>query len=99
VGERPYRLDRMVMQLQQTGILARASAVVIGELPRCDEPSGSPSGRGVMADLFADFPGPVLIGFPSGHTIGPAMTLPLGITTRVVGSAHPRLVFEESAVR
>lgn len=99
VGERPYRLDRMVTQLTQTGLLARASAVVIGELPRCDEPSGDPSARAVMADLFADFPGPVLIGFPSGHTTGPAMTLPFGVTARVVGDPRPRLVIEESAVQ
>ena len=46
VGERPYRLDRMVTQLRQTGLLARASAVVIGELPQCDEPSGDPTARG-----------------------------------------------------
>ena len=51
-----------------------------------------------MADLFKDFPGPVLIGFPSGHTIGPAMTLPFGVTARVVGGARPRLIIEESAV-
>ena len=44
VGERPYRLDRMVTQLRQTGLLARAAAVVIGELPQCDEPSGDPTG-------------------------------------------------------
>jgi len=24
----------------------------------------------VMAELFGDFPGPVVIGFPSGHTSG-----------------------------
>jgi len=99
VAERPYRLDRMVTQLAQTGLLARASAVVIGELPRCDEPSGDPTARAVMADLFAEFPGPVLIGFPSGHTSGPAMTLPFGVTARVVGGARPRLVIEESAVQ
>jgi len=98
VGERPYRLDRMVTQLTQTGLLARASAVVIGDLPRCDEPSGDPTARAVMADLFADFPGPVLIGFPSGHTSGPAMTLPFGVACRVIGEARPRLVIEESAV-
>ena len=98
VGERPYRLDRMVTQLAQTGILARASAVVIGELPRCDEPSGDPTARAVMADLFAGFPGPVLIGFPSGHTSGPAMTLPFGVTARVVAGPSPRLVIEEAAV-
>jgi|SRR5471030_114462 len=98
VGERPYRLDRMVTQLVQTGLLARASGVVIGELPMCDEPSGDPTARAVMADLFAGFPGPVLIGFPSGHTTGPAMTLPLGVTARVVATAQPRLVIEEAAV-
>ena len=98
VGERPYRLDRMVTQLQQSGILGRASAVVIGELPKCDEPSGQVSARSVMADLFTEFPGPVLIGFPSGHTTGPAMTLPLGVQARVVGGPHPRLIIEEAAV-
>ncbi len=99
VGERPYRLDRMVTQLKQTGLLALASAVVIGELPKCDEPSGDPTARAVMADLFADFPGPVLIGFPSGHTAGAAMTLPFGVVARVVSGPHPRLIIEEPAVQ
>jgi muramoyltetrapeptide carboxypeptidase len=98
VNERPYRLDRMVTQLRQAGVLARAVAVVVGELPGCDEPAGDPTARSVVADLFGDFPGPVLIGFPSGHTAGPAMTLPLGVTCRVVGDRHPRLVIEEAAV-
>jgi muramoyltetrapeptide carboxypeptidase len=99
VGERPYRLDRMVTQLQQTGLLAKASAVVIGELPRCDEPSGSLTARSVMANLFGNFPGPVIFGFPSGHTAGPAVTLPLGVTCRVVADTRPRLIIEEAAVQ
>jgi muramoyltetrapeptide carboxypeptidase len=98
VGERPYRLDRQVTQLVQAGLLARASAVVIGELPNCDEPAGDVTARSVMANLFRDFPGPVLIGFPSGHTTGPTMTLPFGVPCRVVAGGRPRLVFEESAV-
>jgi muramoyltetrapeptide carboxypeptidase len=98
VGERPYRLDRMVTQLVQTGLLARAAAVVIGELPKCDEPSGDPTARAVMTELFADFPGPVIIGFPSGHTVTPAMTLPFGVRARVIADARPRLVIEEAAV-
>lgn len=98
VNERPFRLDRMVTQLRQSGVLARAAAVVVGELPGCDEPSGDPTARSVAADLFDDFPGPVLIGFPSGHTAGPAMTLPFGVSCRVVADRRPRLVIEEAAV-
>jgi muramoyltetrapeptide carboxypeptidase len=99
VGERPYRLDRMMTQLRQAGLLQRATAIVIGELPRCDEPSGEPSARAVVADVLADFPGPVLIGFPSGHTTGPAFTLPFGVVARVVTGPVPRLIVEESAVQ
>jgi muramoyltetrapeptide carboxypeptidase len=98
VGERPYRLDRMVTQLRQSGLLARAAAVVIGELPQCDEPNGDLTARAVVADLFTDFPGPVLLGFPSGHTSGPAMTLPLGVACRVVADGEPKLIIEEAAV-
>ncbi len=100
VSERPYRLDRMVLQLRQSGLLARAGAIVIGELPRCDESGGGLTGRGVMASLLSDFPGPVLIGFPSGHTIGPQQTIPLGVRARVIGDRRaPRLVIEEPAVQ
>jgi len=98
VGERPYRLDRMVTQLRQTRLLARATAVIINELPRCDEPGGGLTGRGVMADLFSGFPGPVVIGFPSGHSIAPGITLPFGVSARVIAGARPRVVIEESAV-
>jgi muramoyltetrapeptide carboxypeptidase len=99
VGERPYRLDRMVTQLRQTGLLARASAIVIGELNGCDEPGGQPTGRSVMTDVLADFSGPILFGFPSGHTRGQVYTLPFGVECRVVAQGQPRLVIEEAAVQ
>lgn len=99
VGERPYRLDRMITQLQQSGLLARASAVIVGELPNCDEPSGEVTGRGVVQRMLSDFPGPVLLGFPSGHTAGPTFTLPFGVKSRVIGGRQPRLVIEEAAVQ
>jgi muramoyltetrapeptide carboxypeptidase len=100
IGERPYRLDRQVTQLRQSGLLARAGAVVIGELPRCDEPGGGTTARDTMAALFADFAGPVLIGFPSGHTIGPSHTIPFGVQARVVARrAEPILIIEEPAVQ
>ena len=98
VGERPYRIDRMWVQLAFSGVLSRAAAVVFGELPGCDEPGGEPTARAVVADLVRDFPGPVLVGFPSGHTAGPALTLPLGVQVRVVGGPRSAVVVEEAAV-
>jgi muramoyltetrapeptide carboxypeptidase len=98
VGERPYRLDRMVTQLLQTGLLGRAAAIVIGELNGCDEPGGQPTGRSVMADVLKDFPGPVIAGFPSGHVRGKVYTLPLGVECRVIAKGRPRLVIDEAAV-
>jgi len=98
VGERPYRLDRMVTQLRLSGALDLAVAVVIGELLNCDEPGGDYTGRSTMANLFRDFPGPVVFGFPSGHTTGPLVTLPLGVRVRVAANAQPRVIVEEAAV-
>jgi muramoyltetrapeptide carboxypeptidase len=99
VAERPYRLDRMLMQLRLSGLLGRAAGLVFGELPKCDEPGDEgPSARAVVADVLADFPGPVLFGLPSGHTDGACLTLPLGVQARVVASDRPALVIEEAAV-
>ncbi len=98
VGERPYRIDRMLTQLSASGVLMRAAAVVCGEFPDCDEATGLPSARGVVAELLQAFPGPVLFGFPTGHTAGPALTVPLGVEVRVVGGRRPRFVVTESAV-
>ena len=99
VGERPYRIDRMLTQLRQAGLLSRASGIVFGELPRCDEPGGAgPLVRTIVADVLADFRGPILFGLPSGHTDGVSLTLPLGVRARVVAQGAPELIIEEAAV-
>lgn len=97
VGERPYRIRRMLTQLRQSGVLARAAAIVCGQFPRCDEPGGGVTARGVIADFLRGFPGPVLFGFPSGHTVTPLITIPLGVAVRALGEARARLVFDEAA--
>ena len=98
VGERPYRLDRMLVQLQQTGLLARAAGLVFGQMPKCDEPDGSVAARATVADVLRDFPGPVLYGFPSGHTVTPLVTLPFGVHARMIcGAGAPGLMIDEAA--
>ena len=98
VGERPYRLDRLLTQLRLAGILARTAAIVFGELPECDEPGGSLRARETVRELTKDFRGPVLFGLPSGHTDGACLTLPLGVRARVTAGSRPAVVIEEPAV-
>jgi muramoyltetrapeptide carboxypeptidase len=98
VNERPYRIDRMLTQLQLGGVLARASALIFGEMRSCDEPGGSVTARSVIQRLTKNFAGPVVYGFPSGHTTGPCWTLPFGVRVRLTTRPHPALVVEESPV-
>jgi muramoyltetrapeptide carboxypeptidase len=98
VAERPYRLDRMLVQLRLSGALNHVRGIVLGTFPRCDEPGGSPTARGALADALADFRGPIVFGFPTGHVDGPAMTMPLGVRARLVAGQTTRLIIEEAAV-
>ena len=98
VSERPYRLDRLFQQLRLSGALAKVLGIVFGTFPDCDEPGGTVTARGALADLLAGFPGPVVFGFPTGHVDGPAFTVPLGVQARLVGGPPARLLIEEAAV-
>lgn len=98
IGERPYRVHRMLTQCAQSGLLANARAIVFGEFVACGEPGGDPAIRDVLRDFTEGFNGPVLFGFPSGHTVGATWTLPLGVRTRVRGGQSAALIIEESAV-
>ena len=98
VNERPYRVDRMLTQLQQAGVLGRASALVFGEMPGCDEVDGAILARDAVVRVVREFAGPVVWGLASGHTPGPALTLPLGVSARVIGGDRPAVIIEESAV-
>ena len=98
VNERPYRIDRMLTQLALSGILTRAKSLVFGEMRGCDEPGGRIGVIDVIARATDHCHGPVVVGFPSGHTSGPTWTLPLGVSVRVATHPTPRVVIEEAAV-
>ena len=97
VGERPYRIDRMLTQLMQSGLLDKASAVICAEFPDCRDADGSDA-RTVIAERLREFGGPVVFGFPTGHTDGPLWTLPLGVEVTVATTPRARIIIEEGAV-
>ena len=98
IGERPYRIHRMLTQAAQSGLFTGAAAIVFGEFPGCNEPGGDPAIRDVLRDFMKEFRGPVLFNFPSGHTAGATWTLPFGVTVEAVGGANPVLRILEPAV-
>jgi muramoyltetrapeptide carboxypeptidase len=98
VSERPYRIDRLLTQLHQAGVFRRVTGVLLGTFPRCDEAGGGPTAYAVLRDLFAQFPGPVVFGFPSGHGSRPTLTLPFGVDARLTTAPAPALSIEEAAV-
>ena len=98
VAERPYRVDRMLTQLVQTGLLSRASAVVCAEFPGCSDDEGHDA-LSVVRDVLSSFSGPVLYGFPTGHTAGALYTVPVGVTVTVVTRPLAGLIIDEAAVQ
>lgn len=79
-GEAPYRIDRMLLQLKQSGKLDAVAGVVLGHFTDCEPPgdhSGSdgPTSEQVLQEYFAELRVPVLAGFPAGHA-APNITLP-----------------------
>jgi muramoyltetrapeptide carboxypeptidase len=81
---RPYQIDRMLTQLRLSGCLNSVRGLIFGEMPDCDQhPDQGYTIEELLRDLTADLGVPVLFGFPTGHTISPARTLPFGIKARL----------------
>jgi muramoyltetrapeptide carboxypeptidase len=84
IAEHPYRIERMLLQLMQAGVLARQRAIVLGDF------SGyrlSPGDNGydfaqMLAFLRATLPCPVLTGLEFGH-IPRRVTIPFGAQGRL----------------
>lgn len=98
IGERPYRVHRLLTQAAQAGVFKHARALVLGEFPGCNEPGGDPAIVDVLRDFTAALRIPVLFNFPSGHTSGPTWTLPFGVKAEVVSGPSPVVRILEAAV-
>lgn len=87
VGERPYRIDRALTQLIESGSLRGVVGVVVGDLHACVEPSegGSQgfSAAEVVEDRLARLGVPVLTGLGFGHTPGRNAALGFGVRARL----------------
>jgi muramoyltetrapeptide carboxypeptidase len=69
VGERPYRIDRMLQQLRNAGKLAALAGVGVGDVSTCHDPKyPSPDAEEVILEVLRPLRVPLVLGLPFGHT-------------------------------
>ena len=68
ISEDVYRIDRMLWQLKESGLLDRPAAVILASWTNCTPSSEySLSLEKVLDHYFGNAAYPVVKGFPSGH--------------------------------
>lgn len=74
VGERPYRIDRMLTQLRRAGVLDGVAGIAVGECVGCeDDPRDHDRSHGLrptLAAALAPLGIPCVDGLPLGHGAG-----------------------------
>jgi muramoyltetrapeptide carboxypeptidase len=96
-AERPYRIDRMLMQLDLAGKFEGVRGIVFGEMLDCAE-SGAKNSmlQEVIFRILAQQNIPMAFGLRSGHVSSGALTLPLGVPARLTVGKTVSLSYEGS---
>lgn len=103
IGEKPYRLDRMLTHLLNAGALEQVAGIAVGVNRDCDEPKSSKrkeyrqSAADVVKERLASLGVPVVAGLPFGHQPMNA-TLPIGVRARLDAN-RGNIIITEAAVR
>ena len=89
IAEHPYRVERMLLQLMQAGVLDRQRAIVLGDFSgyRLGAHDNGYDFARMLAYVRAVLPCPVLTGLEFGH-IARRVTLPFGAQGRLVSEGE-----------
>ncbi len=82
VGERPYRIDRLLVQCAQAGLFKGIAGIAVGEFKDCEQADGSATSAQVLAEHLPKLGVPVLTGLPVGHGVV-NMAVPFGRRVRL----------------
>jgi len=102
VGEEPYRIDRMLTQLINSGKLKQCAGIAVGVFSNCEQKKTNPSFatsfnlREVLIDRLSYLDIPVIYGLSFGH-IKDKFTLPIGVRA-MLDVENAKLILLESAV-
>jgi len=84
VAEKPFRIDRMLMQLKLAGKLSGVRGIIFGEM--CDCVQNANQGyalQDVVKRILGELGVPIAYGVRSGHVSGGNVTLPIGARARL----------------
>jgi muramoyltetrapeptide carboxypeptidase len=80
IAEKPFRIDRMLMQLRLAGKLEGVRGFVFGEMLDCAPPKDEIyTLQQVIMRVLAPYRVPVVYGLKSGHVTSGNITLPIGV--------------------
>lgn len=99
IDEAPHRIDRMLAQFRNAGILDRVSGVVLGTFVDCipqDPSTPHLTTPEVLAEFVRSLSIPALTDLQFGHT-SPKLTIPIGLTAKL-SVARRRLEVLEAGV-
>ncbi|NJN78819.1 MAG: LD-carboxypeptidase [Saprospiraceae bacterium] len=98
IGEKPYRIDRMLTQMLLAGKFNKVKGVILGVFYNCEAKEGdnSLSLDDMLIDRFNCLNVPIIYGMSFGH-IDNQFTLPLGIYARL-NTADKTITLLESSV-
>lgn len=96
VGEEPYRVDRMFVQLRNAGVLDEIAGLVLGTFTSC-EPKDPEKPSLTLGEILADVSGwlsvPMLRGLQYGH-IPRKLTLPMGVRAGIDAEKQTLAILE-----
>jgi muramoyltetrapeptide carboxypeptidase len=100
VDEPPYRIDRMLRQLRDSGALAGVRGIVFGDMKGCAPGLAADyTLEDVVREALDGLQIPLALGLSSGHSTGPNVTLPFGVRARLESTADmARFALMEAAV-
>ena len=94
IDEKPYRIDRMLVQLEQAWNLKKARGILLGEFVDCDSDSDrSLTLQETLENHFKKIHIPVMYKVPLGHIDNQA-TYPIGIKTEI-DTTTKSIIFKE----
>jgi len=100
VGEKPFRIDRMLMQLHLGGMLNRVRGFIFGEMLDCVPPKGENyTLQQVITRVLSPYKVPIVYGLKSGHVTGGNITLPMGVLAELTTEQGVELKILEPATQ